>query len=63
MYARGGFIFDDSKPREEVQSCTRRELPEVTVEVIEKLNESLNNLSIHFAQAVEQKGQTKRVEE
>ena len=59
----GGFIFDDSKPREEVQSCTQRELPEVTVEVIEKLNESLNNLSIHFAQAVEQKGQTKRAEE
>ena len=40
-----------------------KELPEGTSDVIEKLNESLSNLSIHLAQTVGQKGQTKRAEE
>lgn len=46
--------------RHEAQARTRvtpaRVSPEVTIEAIERLNESLQNLSIHFAQAIEPRG-------
>ena len=59
----GGFTLEEHKPKEIAQTSLHRELPEVTSEVIEKLNESLSNLSIHLAQTVGQKGQPKRAEE
>ena len=39
--------------RRETRATPSRVAPEVTTEAIEKLNESLHNLSIHFAQAIE----------
>ena len=52
--------IESPKPRE---TSTSRELPELTVEILDKLNESLTNLSIHLAQVVGPKSQTKKAEE
>ncbi|WP_129259409.1 hypothetical protein [Enterobacter cloacae complex sp. GF14B] len=60
---RGEVPIEDLRPKGKSQASTSRELPEVTAEVIEKLNESLSSLSIHLAQAVDPKGQAKKSEE